>query len=99
MPGFDLAAQASPEHENQQAVARRARYGRTLFLIYLLLYVGFVLLNAFRLDVMGATPLAGINLAVLYGLALIAAAFLLALLYDWLCRERVETPEGRERSR
>ena len=28
----------------------------------------------------------GINLAVLYGLGLIVVAFLLALLYDWLCR-------------
>ena len=37
---------------------------------------------------------AGINLAVVYGLGLIAAAFILALLYVWLCRGKSE-PEAR----
>jgi uncharacterized membrane protein (DUF485 family) len=37
---------------------------------------------------------AGVNLAVLYGLGLIAAAFVLALVYAWLCRSRVD-PEAR----
>lgn len=99
MPGFDVAAQASPEHENQDSIVRRARYGRILFLLYLVLYVGFVWLNAFEPDVMGKTPWAGINLAVLYGLALIVTAFLLALFYDWLCREPADTPSGREGGR
>jgi len=104
VPGFDAAGQsspkqASPELENQDSILRRARYGRILFLLYLVLYVGFVWLNAFEPEVMGKTPLAGINLAVLYGLALIAIAFILALLYDWLCREPVETPAGREGGR
>jgi hypothetical protein len=35
---------------------------------------------------MEARPLAGINLAVVYGMGLIVAAFLLALVYGWLCR-------------
>jgi hypothetical protein len=46
---------------------------------------------------MEATPLAGVNLAVLCGLGLIAVAFLLALLYDWLCRE--PAPRDREAGR
>jgi hypothetical protein len=36
---------------------------------------------------MEALPLAGVNLAVLYGFALILAAFVLALLYGVLCRK------------
>lgn len=62
-----------------------------LFTLYLALYTGFVLLNAFAPSWMEVTPVAGINLAILYGLGLIASAFLLALVYDWLCRGR----EGR----
>ena len=52
------------------------------------LYAGFLLLNAFDPDIMGAQILGGLNLAVVYGLGLIAAAFVLALVYAWLCRER-----------
>ena len=32
------------------------------------------------------SPLFGVNLAILYGMLLIAAAFVLALVYGWLCR-------------
>ena len=65
---------------------RNARVGIVLFLIYLALYGGFVLLAAFAPRVMERTPIAGVNFAIWYGFGLIAAAILLALLYGWLCR-------------
>ncbi len=64
---------------------RNARIGLVLFGVYLVLYGGFVLLNAFSPDTMELTPVAGINLAILYGFALIVAALILALVYGWLC--------------
>ena len=60
---------------------RTSRIGLTLFTIYLVLYSGFMLLSAFWPAVMEAKPLAGINLAILYGFGLIIAAFVLALIY------------------
>jgi uncharacterized membrane protein (DUF485 family) len=69
---------------------RNARIGIVLFGIYVLLYGGFVMLNAYSPDSMAITPVAGINLAILYGFALIVAALILALLYGWLCK----VPEG-----
>ena len=74
---------------------RNARIGLVLFLIYLLLYVGFVGLNAFAPAIMERPALSGVNLAIVYGFALIVAAFLLALLYGWLCRDE-RSGEGRE---
>ncbi len=68
---------------------RNARIGLVLFAVYLVLYGGFVLLNTFAPQTMEATPIAGINLAILYGFGLIIAALLMALLYGVLC-----TPEG-----
>jgi uncharacterized membrane protein (DUF485 family) len=65
---------------------RKTRLGFSLFVIYLLLYGGFVLLAAFAPDVMEVTPLAGVNLAIWYGFGLIFAAILLALIYGWACR-------------
>lgn len=86
MAGFDHHAAAPSGHEPEQTSARSTRYGRLLFVGYALLYAGFMYLNAFRPDDMQKLPWGGINLAVLYGLGLILAAFVLALFYDWLCR-------------
>jgi uncharacterized membrane protein (DUF485 family) len=55
-----------------------------LFLLYLLLYGGFVLLNAFAPQSMEATPVAGLNVAILYGFGLIIAAIVMALIYGVL---------------
>ena len=52
-----------------------------LFACYLLVYVGFVGLSAFAPGVMAAAPVAGLPVSLLYGLLLIALAFLLAALY------------------
>ena len=65
---------------------RNSRIGLVLFGIYLVLYGGFVLLNAFSPETMEKTPMAGVNLAILYGFGLIIAALVLALLYGWLCK-------------
>ncbi len=56
-----------------------------LFLLYLLLYGGFVLLNTFSPTTMEATPIEGINVAIIYGFGLIVSAFFFALLYGLLC--------------
>ena len=73
--------------DNPDFAARRARYGLILFAGYLILYAGFVGLSAFSPSLMESTPLAGVNLAILYGLVLIVAALVLALVYAWLCRK------------
>ena len=66
--------------------ARNARIGLILFAIYLVFYSGFVMLNAFSPETMRVTPIEGVNLAVLYGFALIIAAFVMAMLYGFLCK-------------
>jgi uncharacterized membrane protein (DUF485 family) len=86
MAGLDHGAMHPKEVEDPVLAARNARYGMVLFLIYLAIYGGFVGLNAFRPDVMDLTPIWGLNLAVIYGFALIAIAMILALIYCWLCR-------------
>lgn len=65
--------------------SRYARIGLVMFVVYLMCYGGFVGLNAFAPAMMELAPVGGINLAILYGMGLILAAFVLALLYGWLC--------------
>jgi len=84
MAGFDHGPAADSEPDNPAVSARNSRYGLFLFTIYFTFYVVFVAINAFWPDVM-SRPVAGVNLAVSYGLALIVAALVLALIYSWLC--------------
>lgn len=80
----DLQQHDSDNHP--EISQRNARYGLVLFVIYLALYGGFMGLSAFRPGLMASTPFGGVNLAILYGLGLIVAALLLALVYMVLCR-------------
>ena len=59
------------------------RFAIVLFGIYLALYVGFVLITAFFPQVMQLRAVGRINLAVVYGLGLIVAAFVLAIIYGF----------------
>jgi len=72
-----------------------SRLGIVLFIVYLLLYGGFVLLNAFAPETMEVTPISGVNLAILYGFGLIIAAFVLALVYGLLCKRADNEEEAR----
>ncbi len=90
MAHFQHAPQEPDAGDTPLLAARRARYGLILFAIYVVLYAGFMLLNVLDPALMESTPLAGLNLAILYGFAPIAAAFVLALIYAWLCREPSE---------
>ncbi len=65
--------------------SRNSRNGLILFAVYLLFYSGFVFINAFDPASMERTPIAGLNLAVLYGFALIFGAVLLSAVYGLLC--------------
>lgn len=79
---------ASPERQFN------TRLGLTLFAIYLVLYLGFVLINAFAADRMDTIVLAGLNLAIVYGFALIVFALVLAMIYGVLCRTERPPQEG-----
>lgn len=62
------------------------RLGLILFAVYLVLYLVFVLINAFAAGLMDTIVLAGLNLAIVYGFALIVIALVLALVYGVMCR-------------
>lgn len=88
MAGFGHGPAAPAETEDPAISRRNARNGLWLFALYFALYAGFVGLNAFRPSTMTA-EFSGINLAVWYGLGLIIAAFVLAMVYMGLCRRTV----------
>ncbi len=69
---------------------RNTRLGLQLFAFYALFYLAFVLVNAFAPQWGEWLIWGGLNLAVVWGLALIVLAFLLALVYGLLCADERE---------
>jgi len=56
-----------------------------MFLFHALVYGGFVIINVVNLLAMENTVFLGLNLAVIYGVGLIALAFILALVCTRMC--------------
>ena len=86
----------APDPYEAAHTSRNARLGLIFFFAYVILYGAFVYLSAFRPQVMGMTALAGVNLAVIYGLGLIVAAIVLAIVYMFVCRGGTDGRSGGE---
>lgn len=68
-----------------EAAAYKRRLGLWMLLVYGMLYVIFIVINVVSPATMGVIVIGGLNLAVVYGFALIIIAFILAIVYNWLC--------------
>ncbi len=66
----------------------KVRLGIWMFLAYALFYASFVAINLLKPQAMAEVVFAGLNLATVYGFALIIVALAEALIYDWLCRRK-----------
>ncbi len=63
----------------------KSRLGVRMFLIFALVYAGFVIINVVSPLTMENTVFFGLNLATAYGFGLIIFALILALVYNRLC--------------
>lgn len=72
--------------------AYNMRLGLVLFALYLLFYGGFVALVTIDYRRTAVELTAGLNLAIVYGIGLIAGAFVLALVYMVLARNPAPRP-------
>ena len=85
MAAHDFKEPHRKEHEDAAVIAHNTRIGLILFAVYVAFYGGYMVLSAFWPEVMSWDVLAGVNLAVTYGFALIGIALVLALIYLNLC--------------
>ncbi len=75
----------------------KMRLGIWMFVLYSLFYAVFVAINLLSPQSMGNIVILGLNLATVYGFALIIVALIQALIYDALCRKKeaeFARPEG-----
>ena len=91
----------APESAPDPASRYKSRLGVWMFLFYCLVYAGFVFTNVLNEgQAMQIIVVAGLNLAVVYGMSLIVLALILALIYNGLCtakeKEMADTGTGGE---
>lgn len=76
---------SSSRTEKDHAIAYKKRLGVQMFIVYALVYAGFVLINIIRPVLMEKEIIFGLNLAVVYGFGLIILSLIMALIYNYLC--------------
>ena len=75
----------------------KTRLGVVMFIIYTLVYVGFVLTNVLTEGkAMQTIVFMGLNLAVVYGIGLIVFELVLALIYNAMCTKKEAEMAGTE---
>jgi len=84
------AAQSGPDH----AMGFKSKLGVRMFLIYAVVYAGFVAINIISPLTMEKVIVLGLNLAAVYGFGLIVFALLLALIYNSACSKREKEVNG-----
>lgn len=67
------------------ATKKKSKLGVILFIIYSLVYAGFVTIGVANYELLGKIVFGGQNLAVIYGFGLIVFAIILGLFYNSIC--------------
>lgn len=68
-----------------RSVSFKTALGVWMFIAYAVVYVGFTAINVFNAKLMEIEVVAGLNLAIVYGFALILFALAEALIYHFIC--------------
>ena len=76
----------APEEQGEDHAAEyKTKVGIRLFVIYAIVFAGFVIINTFVPEIMGAVVFMGLNLAITYGFFLIILAVVLGVIYNLMC--------------
>jgi len=76
------------KQEADNASDWKAKLGIKLFWLYCVIYMGFVALAVFATETLKTPVLAGVNLAIIYGMGLIIFAIILGLVYNHACTKK-----------
>jgi uncharacterized membrane protein (DUF485 family) len=76
------------------AIVYKTRLGVWMFVWYCVFYVGFVGINLYSPTLMEKIIFSGLNLATVYGFALIIVAVIMAIVYNELCTKQEKLLEA-----
>ena len=71
--------------ETDNAAAKKAKLGVKLFFVYTIIYAGFVVIGLTKPELMGLEFIGGLNIAIVYGFALIILAIVMGFVYNFFC--------------
>lgn len=71
--------------ETDHAAAKKAKLGIKLFIFYILIYAGFVVIGFVDPELMGLHIIGKQNLAIVYGFGLIVLAIVMGFIYNAMC--------------
>ena len=71
--------------ETDHAAAKKAKLGIKLFIFYILIYAGFVVIGLVDPELMGVHIIGKQNLAIVYGFGLIVLAIFMGFIYNSMC--------------
>ena len=83
-----LGRHGSPLTPDTARNSAKAKLGIVMFIIYVLIYAGFIIINVASPKTMGVILFAGLNVAVVYGFGLIILAVVMGLIYNKLCTNK-----------
>jgi uncharacterized membrane protein (DUF485 family) len=67
------------------AASKKSRLGVILFIVYTVIYAGFVLIGLTKPELMGLELIGGQNIAIIYGFGLIILAIVMGFVYNFFC--------------
>ena len=73
----------STDWDKDKSIPHKIKLGLWMFLSYCIVYGGFIVINVVNPKLMGI-DIGSLNLAIVYGFALIVIAIILALVYNFL---------------
>lgn len=79
--------------ENQVLNKKKSSLGIRLFFIYFFFYAGFVAIGVFQYELLAIPVIAGLSLALVYGIGLIVFAVLLGIVYNHYCSKYEDEQE------
>lgn len=68
-----------------RAAKKKARLGIRMFIVYTLVYAGFVFIGITWPEIMGLQVISDQNLAIVYGFGLIILAIIMGFIYNYFC--------------
>ena len=66
----------------------KAKLGVYMFLVYVIVYAGFIVINVASPKSMSLILFSGLNIAVVFGFGLIVLAIIMGLIYNYLCTKK-----------
>ena len=70
--------------ENKTLDKKKAQLGVVMFVIYTIVYAGFIYINVWDSKIMKIS-IGSLNVAIVYGFVLIVLALVLAIIYNHIC--------------